>query len=77
MDDPPKAHRCVQAGKMPALPGKALGGGVPGIAGVPPGPGRRPEMDNPPEARNGQPAEGPQVFKRAGPPRSQGGTLSG
>ena len=29
-------------------------------------------MDNPPEARNGQPAEGPQVFKRAGRPRSQG-----
>ena len=23
MDDRPKAHRCVQAGKMPALPGKA------------------------------------------------------
>ena len=21
MDDPPKAHRCVQAGKMPAFPG--------------------------------------------------------
>ena len=21
MDDPPKAHRCAQAGKMPALPG--------------------------------------------------------
>ena len=21
MDDPPKAHRCVEAGKMPALPG--------------------------------------------------------
>ena len=21
MDDPPKAHPCVQAGKMPALPG--------------------------------------------------------
>ena len=23
MDDPPKAHPCVQAGKMPALPGVA------------------------------------------------------
>ena len=23
MDDPPKAHRCVQAGKMRALPGVA------------------------------------------------------
>ena len=22
MDDPPKAHRCVQAGKMPAIPGE-------------------------------------------------------
>ena len=40
--------------------------------GRPARPGRRPEMDNPPEARNGQPAEGPQVFKRAGRPRSQG-----
>ena len=24
MDDPPKAHPCVQAGRMPALPGVAL-----------------------------------------------------
>ena len=28
MDDPPKAHPCVQAGKMPALPGKAPAGRV-------------------------------------------------
>ena len=24
MDDPPEAHRCVQAGKMPVLPGKTV-----------------------------------------------------
>ena len=29
MDDPPKAHRCVQAGKMPAIPG-----GTPTLLGV-------------------------------------------
>ena len=29
MDDPPQAHRCVQAGKMPALPGGAT---LPGVA---------------------------------------------
>ena len=35
----PKAHRCVQAGRMPAIPGKAPSrAAVPGSAGVPPAP---------------------------------------
>ena len=58
MDDPPMAHPWVQAGKMPAIPGKTpmrRGGslrarGVPASAGVPPAPGRWPAMDDPPKA---------------------------
>ena len=57
---------CVQAGKMPALPGirhRALWMPRPGIAGVPPAPGRRPAMDDPPKAHrvcsSGQDARAP------------------
>ena len=47
MDDPPKAHRCVQEGVPPALgrrpetdnPPDAIGGAAPGSAGVPPASG--------------------------------------
>ena len=54
MDDPPKAHRCVEAGKMPALPGKA-----PTRSGFPWD--RERPARNRPQAGNGRPAKGPPV----------------
>ena len=87
MDNPPKAHRWVQAGKMPAIPGKTpmrRGGslrarGVPGTAGVPPATGRRPAMGNPPKAHRWVQAgkmpaiPGKTPMRRGGALRARGG----